>query len=136
MKRNSSEMVMNLKFNLHKKNVAKASTELPDIESFQKNLLESNAKKIELVMETQKLADEISCAISTEFLQAKYEETPLINRLKEFERAVLKASTYEEILEIRTQFSTLMQAVREEKMLSALKQQGINASVGMIKKSE
>lgn len=127
---------MNLKFNLHKKNVAKTSTELPDIESFQKSLLDSNAKKIELIMETQKLSDEISCAISSAFLNAKYEETPLINHLKELERAASKAGTYEEIIEIRTQFNALMQNEREERMLSSLKQQGINASVGMIKKSE
>lgn len=136
MKRDSIGVVMNIKFNLHKKNIEKTPKELPDIESFQKSLLKNNVRKIEFILEVQKLTDEISTAISSEFLQARYEETPLINRLKELEKAASRAGTYEEVLEIKTQFNTLVQNVKDERMRSALRQQGINASVVTLKKSE
>ena len=123
--------VVGFKINLHlnkAKAVAKSAADI-DIESLQKSLLQQNATQLDFTSQFQKLFDDISNAISTEFFNAQYKETPILKRLKEVQTKASSAKTIDEIATIRKSFEAIISTKNTTKGIDAAKQLGINALI-------
>ena len=124
--------VVGFKLNLHPnkaKTVAKQAVTDVDIESLQKSLLQQNATQLEFTSQFHKLFDDISNAISTEFFNSQYKETPILKKLKEIQAKVSKAKTIDEIASLRKNFESIISSENTQKSINAANQLGVNALI-------
>ena len=123
---------MGFKLNLHPnkaKTVARQAVEDIDVTSLQKSLLQQNATQLDFTSQFQKLFDDISNAISTEFFNAQYRETPALKKLREIQTKVSKAKNVDEINALRKSFEAIISTENTTKSIDAAKQLGINSLI-------